>query len=171
MQHPTHPVSARYSLPERCETARNLACVHQTDPLSVLDASPPSGEPGWSSEGTGRGGRNGQRGVFGNGVTYAARGPCGAQLLALAHQRSTLDAFPAVHFEHVDAPFVTLSSLEFSIAVCKGAEAWPVLLTLLYHTSRCPQLQMRWAGCAPSYTCTYGTLCAARNGTTAWAWR
>jgi hypothetical protein len=54
---------------------RELACVHQTDPLSVLDASPPSGEPGWSSEGTGRGGRNGQRGVFGNGVTYAARGP------------------------------------------------------------------------------------------------
>jgi hypothetical protein len=32
-------------------------------------------EPGWSSEGTGRGGRNDQRGVFGNGVTSVARGP------------------------------------------------------------------------------------------------
>jgi hypothetical protein len=41
----------------------SAACVRPTDPFSVLDASPPSGEPGWSSEGTGRGGRNDQRGV------------------------------------------------------------------------------------------------------------
>jgi hypothetical protein len=41
----------------------------QTDSFSLLDVSPPSAEPGWSSEGTGRGGRNAQRGVFGDGVT------------------------------------------------------------------------------------------------------
>ncbi len=75
MQNPVHPGSARYSLPARCETAGNPAYVRQTDPFSVLDASPPSGEHGWSSEGTGRGGRNDQRGVFGNGVTSVARGP------------------------------------------------------------------------------------------------
>jgi hypothetical protein len=75
MQNPIHPGSARYSFPARCETAWNPACVRQTDPFSVLDASPLSGEPGWSSEGTWRGGRNKKRGVFGNGVTYAARGP------------------------------------------------------------------------------------------------
>ncbi len=75
MRNPIHPVSVRYSFPARCETARNLACIHQTDPFSVLDASPPSGEPGWSSEGTRRGGRNDHSGVFGNGVTSVARGP------------------------------------------------------------------------------------------------
>jgi hypothetical protein len=84
MQNPIHPVPARYSLPARCETARNPACVRQTDPFSVLDASPPSGEPGWSSEGTRRGGRNDQRGVFGNGVTYAARGPVNLETGALS---------------------------------------------------------------------------------------
>jgi hypothetical protein len=40
MQNPIHPVLVRYSFPARCETARNLACVRQTDPFSVLDASP-----------------------------------------------------------------------------------------------------------------------------------
>ncbi len=69
MQNPIHTASVRYSLPTRYETARNPACDRQTDPFSVLDASPPSGEPGWSSDGTGRGGRNDQHGVFGNGVT------------------------------------------------------------------------------------------------------
>ena len=61
----------------------------------MLDASPPSGEPGWSSEGTGRGGRNGKRGVFDNGVTYVARGPVnrhtgalGGLLLRGSHQES-----------------------------------------------------------------------------------
>jgi hypothetical protein len=62
MQNPIHSGLARYSFPARYETAWNPACVRH----SVLDASPQSGEPGWSSEGTGRGGRNDQRGVFGN---------------------------------------------------------------------------------------------------------
>jgi hypothetical protein len=46
MQNRIHPVSVRYSFPARCKTAWNLACVRQTYPFSVLDASPPSGEPG-----------------------------------------------------------------------------------------------------------------------------
>jgi hypothetical protein len=66
----------------------------------VLDASPPSGEPGWSSEGTGRGGRNDQRGVFGNGVTSVARGPVralgGFSLRESHHERPPCTVFNAV---------------------------------------------------------------------------
>ncbi len=96
MQDPTHTVSVRYSIPARRETAWNPTYDCQTDPFSVLDVSPPSGEPGWSSEGTRKGGRNDPRGVFGNGVTYAARGPvngktrapCGFSLRAELHLES-----------------------------------------------------------------------------------
>ncbi len=66
MQHPIHTSLARCSLPQ----GMRLACVRQTDPLSVLDVSPQSGEPGWSSEGTGRGG--GMTSV--EYLTYEARG-------------------------------------------------------------------------------------------------
>ncbi len=67
----------------------------------MLDASPLSGEPGWSSEGTRRGGRNDQRGLFGNGVTYATRGPvnwetralCGFSLLEGHWESGPLDQY------------------------------------------------------------------------------
>ncbi len=83
MHNPIHTALVRYSLPTWYKTARNPACDRQTDPFSVLDASPPSGEPGWFSEGTGRGRRNAQRGVFGNGVTSVARGPVNRETGAL----------------------------------------------------------------------------------------
>jgi hypothetical protein len=55
MENPTHTASVRYSLPARYETARNLARDRQTDPFSVLDASPLSGglAPGGPRKGPG----------------------------------------------------------------------------------------------------------------------